>query len=79
MIGAAYACASYRRHKEYKAIAMITSIMALSAPVRKAIRIDMAPSWVKVVAMAAAARKGMNMVILSGGWVKGKKKKRPGR
>lgn len=46
--------------------AMATRIMALRAPVNMAIRTDMAPSWAKAVATAAAARKGMNIGILSG-------------
>jgi len=48
--------------------------MAFRASVRTAISTDMAPSWVKAVATAAAARKGMNIRSLSGLVVGGKEK-----
>lgn len=53
------------------------TVMVLRASVRTAIWTDMAPSWAKVVATAAAASKGMNIGNLSG-LVVGEMKKRPG-
>jgi hypothetical protein len=45
---------------------MAISTMAFRALVRNAILTDMAPTWAKAAATAAAARKGMNMGVLSG-------------
>lgn len=53
------------------------TVMVLRASVRTAIWTDMAPSWAKVAATAAAARKGMNIGSLSGLVVE-EMKKRPG-
>ena len=65
------------------ATASKATVMVLRASVRTAIWTDIAPSWAKVAATAAAARRGMNIGSLSGlevstayvGWGK---KKRPG-
>ena len=66
------------RHMANTASAIAISTMALMALVRKAILTDMAPTWAKAAATAAAARKGMNMGILSGLWL-GTKKSAQGR
>lgn len=51
------------------ATAMAISTMALRALVRNAILTDMAPTWAKAAATAAAARNGMNMRSFRGyGW-----------
>ena len=64
-------CRAPRRVRTYRAIAHRAAArkardMAWRAVVRKAILTDMAPSWAKAVASAVAARRGRNMVFLSG-------------
>ena len=64
-------CRAPRRDRTYRAIAhraaaRKASDMAWRAVVRVPIFTDMAPSWVKAVATAVAARMGRNMGVPSG-------------
>ena len=59
------------------ASAMAIRNIALRALVRIAILTDMAPTWAKAAATAAAARNGMNIEVPFGG-MGGDNEKRPG-
>ena len=74
--------ADRRAQMAYRARPIAITVMALRLNDRTVTHTDMAPSWISAVAMAPAviaARKGMNMGLLSGLWWVGVgKEKRPG-
>lgn len=65
------------RYADSAARVMHRAIIALSAMVRTLILTAIAPMLAAAAAMTDAARKGMNMGVLTG-FVDGAKKKRPG-